>query len=433
MFLSSCSLEKIDDLNGPALDTILTNSNRGDIQDLVGGILNDMRIRLGTYLDNVGVVGRDFYRFSSSDPRLTGDLLGKGESILDNNTFYITGPWAGRYGTVKSANILMEASKNTTPAYSAEELNAINGFAKTIQAYELLLNLNLTQTIRVDVKNPKELGPFLDYDSALVALGDLLDEAATDLENAGDEFPFKLSDGFENFDKPDSFREFNRAIAARVDLYAGDKAGALSALSESFLDVTDGAAFNKGIFYNYSTNGADILNPMFFPLNASTAGARIAHPTFVTDAEYKISGTDTIYDSRRTSKAIYRMLEDGSPNPLTLDELTGNYDFFVFKSNVDNIPMIRNEELILIYAEANLGTNQAEADKAVNILRAAAGLDDKTGVTIDDILYERRYSLYGEGHRWVDMRRLGKLADLPIDRVDDDVWEKFPVPATENQ
>jgi hypothetical protein len=32
------------------------------------------------------------------------------------------------------------------------------------------------------------------------------------------------------------------------------------------------------------------------------------------------------------------------------------------------------------------------------------------------LLYERRYSLLFEGgHRWIDSRRLGKLADLPLD------------------
>ncbi|MDP4247858.1 MAG: RagB/SusD family nutrient uptake outer membrane protein, partial [Bacteroidota bacterium] len=48
-----------------------------------------------------------------------------------------------------------------------------------------------------------------------------------------------------------------------------------------------------------------------------------------------------------------------------------------------------------------------------------------------ELLYERRYSLYYEGHRWIDMRRYGLLGQLPIDRPGDDVWSEFPLPVSE--
>lgn len=435
--ITSCSLDEVGDLNGPALETIIEKSTRGDIQDLVGGMLSDMRIRLGTYQDDVGVVGREYYRFSSSDPRFTADLLGKDKATLDNNTFYTTGPWGGRYGAVKTGNVILQAIPKTSPAYNAEELNGLKGIVKTIQAHELLMNLNLMMSIRVDVKDPKNLGPFLEYQPALEALLALLDEAAADLSSAGSAFVVKLSAGFKDFDTPSSFRQFNRALAARVAIYAGNKVKANEALTESFLDLTSVENFNKGVFYVFSPGGGDVLNPLFFPKNASVAGARIAHPGFVADAQ--------LGDKRVAEKTSLRQKPDGSgglePNPLSSDGLSGDYDVFVYKSNVANVPIIRNEELVLIYAEANLGT--AQADNAINLVRSRAGLGAKSGVTIDDILYERRYSLFGEGHRWIDMRRYDKLSELPIDREAkpnadppveaDDVWEKFPVPATENK
>jgi hypothetical protein len=48
------------------------------------------------------------------------------------------------------------------------------------------------------------------------------------------------------------------------------------------------------------------------------------------------------------------------------------------------------------------------------------------------MLNQRRYALFAEGHRWIDMRRYGRLNQLPIDRPGDDVWESFPLPANEN-
>ena len=92
---------------------------------------------------------------------------------------------------------------------------------------------------------------------------------------------------------------------------------------------------------------------------------------------------------------------------------------------------------MLIYAEANVGSDNGQAISAINKVRNANNLGDYSGGTTDadlmnEILFQRRYSLFGEGHRWVDMRRWGRLGELPIDRPDDDVWEKFPRPVSEN-
>ena len=43
------------------------------------------------------------------------------------------------------------------------------------------------------------------------------------------------------------------------------------------------------------------------------------------------------------------------------DDLSGTYAVFRYKSNTDDIPIIRNEELILLYAEANIFQDPAEA------------------------------------------------------------------------
>ena len=75
--LVSCEVEEFSDLNGPEVDAFAEILTRGDLQDLVGGVLYSSRTRLGTYYDDCGVVGREFWRFSGSDPRFTTDLLGR--------------------------------------------------------------------------------------------------------------------------------------------------------------------------------------------------------------------------------------------------------------------------------------------------------------------------------------------------------------------
>jgi hypothetical protein len=72
------------------------------------------------------------------------------------------------------------------------------------------------------------------------------------------------------------------------------------------------------------------------------------------------------------------------------------------------------------------------------MIRESAGLNPYTGPTdtdslIEEMLVQRRYSLYAEGHRWIDVRRYNRLDELPIDRAEDNVFTQFPIPLTENQ
>lgn len=422
----ACEVEEYSDLNSPEVDAFRNNLTRGDLQDLVGGVLYSMRLRLGTYFDDLGVLGREYWRFASSDPRFTADLLGKENAVLDNNTFYITNPWAARYRSVKNVNLILEfiEGQDVSDQFTDSEISATKGFLKTIKAYELLLNLNLTYQngIRVDVADENNLGPFLSYSESLSAIRSILDEAAGDLQSGGTSFPFTLSSGFAGFNTPDTFIEVNKAIAARVAAYQGDFPSVLTYLEDSFLSL-DASNLDEGVYYIFSADQTDILNPMFFPVEATTAGARIVQPDFVADAEE---------GDQRLSKIEQRS------EPLTFDFLTGEYAVFRYKSNTDAIPIIRNEELILLYAEANIYSNPEEAVKALNIIRQAAGLDPYSGPTtetalIDEMLMQRRYSLYAEGHRLIDVRRYNRLDELPIDREGDDVFEQFPIPLTENQ
>jgi hypothetical protein len=119
--------------------------------------------------------------------------------------------------------------------------------------------------------------------------------------------------------------------------------------------------------------------------------------------------------------------------------LSSNYDVWVYTTSTAPVPLIRNEELILLYAEANIQLdNLTEGKDALNVIRNAHTLDDYSGADtkpalLTEMLKQRRFSLFYEGHRWVDVRRYGLLEDLPVDRPDDNVWEQFPVPSTEQQ
>jgi len=416
--MASCELENIPDPNNADQNSIETNATLSDIQLLVNGTEDLMRSEMGFYYDVLGIIGREYYFFTNSDPRYTGEILGKAESSLDTRGFYGTRPYAARYRTIKNANILITAVENTPESLSDTDKNGLFGFAKTVQAYSFLLVLNMQYQngIRMDVSDPENLGPFIDYTTALANISNLLDDANTNLTTAGSSFVFTMSNLPGN---PSDFSKFNRAIKARVELYRGNNAAVLTALTNSSMDLAGN--LDNGPSHFYSLAGNDKVNPMYRVPDQSEA--LVAHPSFITDAQ---AGDNRINKTTiRTSTAV-------------LDGLSGDFDLTIYSGFEDPIPIIRNEELILMYAEANIGTNNAEAINAIDIIRTAHGLSAYAGGTtdaelIDELLYNRRYSLIGEAHRWIDMRRFGRLNQLPLDRVGDDVWEQFPRPAAEGE
>lgn len=418
LFLSSCKVEPILDPNNPSTGGIVVNASLSELQNLADGSESGMRESLGAYYDDLCAIGREYYRFSTSDPRFTSDLLGKANAVLDNNTFYLTNPFAARYRVVRNTNILIDALTNTKATITDAQRKAGIAYAKTIQAYQLLsvFNLLYNNGVRVDVKDPDKLGPFLNAQQSIDAIMNLLNEADNDLKNNNTDLPFTTTMYSRNAMQ---FSKFNRALAARVAIYKQDWTAANLALTNSFLDLN--GDLNTGVFHLFSAAGGDQLNPLFYPRNSS-GETRVAHPSFVTNAEA---------GDKRLNKVIMRTATAFQ------DALQSDYDFYLYKTNVDPIPIIRNEELILILAEVKAQTGSTnEAVAAINKIRNAAGLPDYSGATdknslIMEILKQRRYSLFGEGHRWIDLRRYNLLSQLPIDRPGDDVWQQFPVPANE--
>ena len=92
-----------------------------------------------------------------------------------------------------------------------------------------------------------------------------------------------------------------------------------------------------------------------------------------------------------------------------------------YPTNVSPVPIIKNEELILLRAEARYNNGDIPGALAdINFIRVnSGGLAPLAGFAdanafVDELLYNRTYSLLFEGgHRWVDYRRYNRLAQLP--------------------
>jgi len=416
--LTACSFDEQVDPNRPSLEGVLTEASINQLNNLVVGIESSMRNSLAIQTTASGTMARELYLFDA-DPRNTGDLLGANGATLDNNSFYSTAPWGGRYTAIKNANILLESSANTSAATDAEKAG-YRGFAKTAMAFELIEVLKSYDRARIDVADPNNLGPILDFGTALATVRAMLDEAQTDLNSAGGSFPFPLA-GFAGFDTPSTFIQFNRAVAAVAALYDGDGNGALSALGSSYFDMM--GDLTVGPEHVYSLNSGDFTNGLF-KIPDNNGDQIIVHDSWIADAE---AG-----DTRVTTKTSVRS------NPTTQDGLSGTNQTALYASNISPIDMLRNEELVLVFAEASiLANNLQDAEDALNVIRNSAGLPNYSGLqTADDLttemLNQRRYSLWAENHRMFDLRRYNLSSTLPIDRVGDQVFNVSPVPLSEN-
>lgn len=420
--ISGCQLDEIENPNAPSVGSFADGATQADIQLLAIGLEAVMRSDLEFHYDTESILGREYYDLTGVDPRFTGELL---KGPLDNNGFLTTRAYAAWYKIVKSANIVINAVENSSAGFTDDVKNSYFGYAKTLKAYALLMvaNRQFTNGIRLDVSDPDNLGPNVGYDEALTGIMSLLNEANSNLSSAGSSFDFPLSPGFAGFDTPNTFIEFNRSIAARVALYQGNKSEVLAMLNGSFFNLS--SSLSDGPAHIFGATGNDILNAQFHVLDQSGQEFMI-HDSWIADAE---AG-----DTRVTNKSF--LLTSGTT---MFDGLSADYQVALYKSNVDPVYLIRNEELILMYAEANIGTNNTEAIDAINIIRNAAGLANYAGGSsdmelLDEVLMQRRYSLFAEGHRWVDLRRLGKLnsTNIPLDRAGDNVIEAFPTPFTES-
>lgn len=418
MFSLSCSFDDEFDPNRASLEGILTDASVNQLNNLVVGVESSMRSGVSGQTVHTGTMARELYIFDA-DPRNTGDLLGANGASLDNNSFYSTSVWAGKYRAIKNANILLEAVANTS-SVDAQQAAGYRGFAKTVIAHQLIMIIKSYGSARVDVSDPTNPGAILPENEVLTRVSTMLDDALTDLNAAGNSFSFTLA-GFQGFDSPSSFSQFNRAVKAVALVYSGNMSEALVALNSSYFNLSGDLAL--GPKHVFSLSAGDLANGLYKIVD-NNGDQIIVHNSFIADAEEG--------DNRVASKTIIRS------DPTSQDGLNGTHQTRLYASNISPIDIIRNEELVLLYAEANIGSNSSEAVKALNIIRNAAGLANYEGATtqnalIDELLKQRRYSFWCENHRMYDLRRYGKSSTLPLDRSGDQVFNIIPVPLTENQ
>ncbi|WNG61201.1 RagB/SusD family nutrient uptake outer membrane protein [Archangium gephyra] len=440
MALGGCGDLTVPDLNNPSLDSFQETPTRTAVINASTGLLIGTRAGMTNqngYVALMGVLGRESLVLDSADPRYIGEML-QGPALNGGSPAFGGNFWNNPYANIRNANTLLNALDKVEGVTEAEK-NAIRGYAKTIQALDFLVIVNTRDEngAPIDVNRPfgAELAPIESKEKVLAHIATLLDEAKAHLEAGGTAFPFPLSSGFRDFaPRTDgkviditvpNFMKANRAIKARVDVYRERWEEALVDLEESFLD-TD-APLDLGIYHAYGTGSGDVKNTLNGP-------NIFANPILLEDAKQP----DGTLDAR-----VGRKVKD-TENPGELPGVIEKYtkSFSQYEADNASIPIIRNEELILLRAEANIRLERYEAAMDdINFIREESGGQAEIPevlegeLAINELLYQRRFSLLMEGgHRWIDMRRYGRLEQLKREdppSMSFNVHPHFPIPTTE--
>jgi starch-binding outer membrane protein, SusD/RagB family len=417
------ALDEVQDPNNPTVGGVLQGASRAELQNLLTGLEARQRETITGAIAMFGSYGRELW-FIQTDARSITDVLGQGmEAYPDLWGSGVT--YQTPYGAIKQANVLIQAVENTDAVTPAER-SAYTGFARTTQGLQYLtpLNAQYENGIRIDVADPLNPGPFLGYAAALAAIRAKLDEGAANLAAAGSTLPFNLTAGFDGFKTPAGLRQINRAIAARAAIYAKDWQGALAALQESFFSLTGDLNAGPKLIFG---SPPDVFNPLYFPLHTTALPLIGVHPRVIEDALPGDRRIAAKFAARTTPYVNPRLKAAVTHQPI------------LWANASTPVPIIRNEELVLMYAEAQaqLGNGTA-AVSAIDRIRSAAGLPAYGGARtsaalIDEILLQRRYSLWGEGHRWIDLRRYGRLNEISVAEDAGTVFRQLARPLSETR
>jgi starch-binding outer membrane protein, SusD/RagB family len=401
LLANACSLDPVLDPNFASVNAVLSNASKSQLNSMAAGQVSLARNGLATYLLVTGTLGKELFNFNGTESRWMTEL--NGLRPIDNSAFYNTATTA--FGLpVRQANTIL-ASLEKTSSVTDQEKQAYRGLANTFKglAYLCMLNVQYQNGVRLSVEDPFKPSKPATYTESLAAIAGFLDTGATQLDGAGTAFPFTMPTGFAGFNTPATFKTFNRAIALRVAIYQKDFTKAAALLPTTFFNET--ASLTLGPMHTFNPSAPDAANPL---VNTSSS-IIVAVERNMDDAEVgdkRVSGKLTVvspalnYSSGVTYSTKYRTN--------------------MFPTATTSVSIIRNEELILIAAEiAAQQNNVTNFRRYINIVRTAAGLPDYSGATtqaamIDAVLKERLYSLFYEGHRWVDMRRYDKISQIHL-------------------
>jgi hypothetical protein len=441
---AGCGKFDVLDPNNPSEDDLLTNPTPSKISVAGTGLFVAARAGVTGEIWVLGSYGREGVRLlGNNQPDYQEPFIGP---IQQQRGI----AWVNEYAAIRSINVFL-AALDVTPQLSAEQKAAGVGLAQTLKGLAFFKIISARGSLGAPIDVGKSVNddpaPFASQDEVYLYIRALLDSAATSLQAAaGADFPLVIPAGFSDFATPATFLQFTNALAAKAEVFHGSIGCgaacyqlALTKLAQSYLTL-DPAALDLGPVYDFSNNPGDTRNNLADPLTGADFFALQLNRT---DAQHQPGGAldQRVLDKVANTTRNPPQTVGGFP---IVGELKFTTYFTAGKADPEHgIPILKNEELILLRAEANLGLgNKQAAIDDINFIRlhsgglASANLNagSTSAAILDELLYNRRYSLLWEqGTRWIDAKRYGRLNTIPVIVPDGAVPTELPIPDAECQ
>lgn len=397
-------------------------------------------------------------------PSNTGQDLANFRWVITPNNGYASAIWGENYTTINRVNTLVAASEKITPA-TTDETSIFRSTVAEARAIRALAYLNLMTYFSTDTKNDNALGVMLPLKP--MSITEVLPRVSNSQVWAAMEADLNFA--YQNIEIPVGNPPTVRrpkplfmskaavsAIRARMYLYRGNypmaKQYAQQAITDAALPMTaatpvpagtPGSAAWNTAFYT-ATGGPSPYRQMWvdtipgeniFKLARPSTGNLSGIAALWTTNTTNIGGaplwttglnlfnlyTNTLNDVRR-----YAFVDPTSTtNVYVIDKYPGK----LTTPLRNDIKLFRVTEMQLILAECAANgapTDLATAANIIRNIRQARNMSTTVPVPVPvyttvqqalrDILVERRVELAFEGHRFIDIKRLGQVAGVSIDR-----------------
>ncbi|MFY7665058.1 RagB/SusD family nutrient uptake outer membrane protein [Flavobacterium sp.] len=382
--------------------------------------------------------------------------------ILTPAEGYASSLWLGKYSLINRVNRLIRGATLITVADEADQqrVNSIIAEARALRAFAYM---QLLAFYSPDMTDPDALG---------VMLLDFVPEVDTKLPRVRNAEIFALIEADlayaqANLVLPDPVpanqykyvtQDFINATYARFYLYSGNhtlaKQYAQQAIDQSGLTLTPATPYNAANFYTAGTTNpyrrmwADAAAPagrgeILFALSRPTVGGGgsiggtfFFNTTEITGGAFFNMGLN-LFNELNENAGDIRRLAFVDPTSTAEDKIIDKYPGKTNAPLRNDIKVYRISEMFLILAECAVVENQlATAAGYIKNIRDARSRTGAVALPVyadaqaawADIVDERRKELCFEGHRYIDLKRLGVLANRAIDRnPSDDILAATPL------
>jgi hypothetical protein len=411
------------------------------VSDLNGGLLGAY-----DFLDTTYEIG---FTASFTDEVYRGaDNGGQNQAeqnfILNPNTGYVNSMWLSYYGAIGAANRVIEAAATVDGSGDLANYNNIIGQAYAIRAFSMFkIMAYFSPDIRDDnaLAGPLVLTPAEDIFSNpdRVTNAEFIAQINADLQLAENLITLDQGNTFFNVDALNALR-------ARIATYRGEYTTADDLAEDLLLSYP---IANQTQYFNMytDTDDTEVIFKLARVVNGTKDGQGIAGGGWAGSLFAFVDATASGGAFMEVSRSVFNILDGTNdirldrnvnlnessidptyatnPNFVNSDVLLAfKYPGVAQQALLNDLKEFRSAEMLLIRAEA-AAFNSAFGDVATYIkqLRDARYGTPQTLPTYTSqteaygaILDERRLEFLFEGHRYMDLKRLGDLGNRQIDR-----------------